>query len=78
MFDPKHWKQCENITVKQFCDYLQKNVPGDALLFVCGDNRVYMHMESDGSVLSVDDNSLADLPEYENAEIQELEVQHHG
>ncbi|MBQ6888550.1 MAG: hypothetical protein IJN54_13670 [Lachnospiraceae bacterium] len=77
MFHPKHWKHCENITVKQFCDYLQNNVPGDALLFVCGDNHVYMHMESDGSVFSIDDNSLADLPEYENSEIQELEVQHH-
>lgn len=78
MFHPKHWKHCENITVKQFCDYLQNNVLGDAMFFVCGDNQVYMHMEADGSVFSIDDNSLSDLPEYENFEIQELEVAPHG
>lgn len=47
-------------------------------MFVCGDNQVYMHMEADGSAFSVDDNSLSDLPEYENFEIQELEVTPHG
>lgn len=78
MFHPKYWKHCENITVKQFCDYLQNNVPGNAQLFVCGDNQVYMHMETDGSVFSIDDNSLSDLPEYENFEVQELEVMPHG
>lgn len=78
MFDPKYWKHCENITVKQFCEYLQNNIPEDALLYVCGDNQVYMHMESDGSIFSVDDNSLSDLPEYEDYEVQELEVEHLG
>ena len=77
MFCPKHWKHSENITVKQFCDYLQNNVPEDALLFVCGDNQIYMHMEEDGSVFSIDDNSLDDLPEYTNAKIQELDVFHY-
>mgnify|MGYP003297337155 CR=1 FL=1 len=74
MFEPKCWKHCENITVKQFCDYLKNNVPGDALLFVCGSEHMYIHMEADGSVVSIDDNSLSDLPEYEESELQELEV----
>ena len=72
MFEPKQWKHVENITVKEFCDYLQKNIPGDALLYVCGDNHVYLHLEADGSVFSIDDNSLYDLPEYEGYEVQEL------
>ena len=78
MFDPKYWKHSQNITVRQFCEYLQNNIPGDALLYVCGDNQVYMHMESDGSIFSIDDNSLSDLQEYEDYEMQELEVAHHG
>lgn len=72
MFDPKQWKHVENITVKQFCEYLQEHIPEDALLFVCGDNQVYMHMESDGSIFSIDDNSLSDLPEYDGYEVREL------
>lgn len=73
MFEPKQWKHVENITVKDFCEYLQKNIPEDALLYVCGNNHVYMHMESDKSIFSVDDNSLSDLPEYKGYEVQELE-----
>ena len=73
MFDPKHWVHAENITVQQFCDYLMENVPGDALFNVCGDSQVYMHMETDGSVFSVDDNSLSDMEEYEDYEVRELE-----
>lgn len=65
MFDPKYWKYCKGITVKQFCNYLQENIPPDALMNVCGDDQIYMHMEKDGSAFFVDDCSLSDLPEYE-------------
>lgn len=78
MFEPKYWKPCESITVKQFCDYLKNNVPADAILFVCGSEYVYIHVEADGSVVSIDDNSLSDLPEYEERKIQELEVKEYG
>ena len=27
MFNPEQWVHCENITVKQFIEYLQENVP---------------------------------------------------
>jgi len=46
MFEPKQWKHVENITVKEFCEYLQKNIPGNALLYVCGDNHVYIEVLS--------------------------------
>lgn len=72
MYNPKFWKHCENITVKQFCDYIRKNVPEDAALHVCGDNHLYMHLEADGSVFSVDDNSLSDLPEYEGWDVEDV------
>ena len=31
---------------------------------VCGSGQIYMHLEKDGSVFSVDNCSLSDLPEY--------------
>jgi len=73
MFSPTHWVHGENITVKQFCDYLQQYVPEDAIFCVCGDSQVYMHLETDGRVFSVDCSSLSDLEEYEDYEVRELE-----
>ena len=72
-FSPTHWVYGENITVKQFCDYLQQRIPEDAIFYVCGDSQVYMHLEEDGSVSSVDDCSLSDMEEYEDYEVRELE-----
>ena len=37
-------------------------------LFMCGEDIFYMHVEEDGSVLSLDDNSLSDMPEYDGCE----------
>ena len=73
MYDPKHWVHAENITVGEFCNYLMANVPTEAILCVCGDSQVYMHLEIDGSTFSVDYSSLSDLEEYENYEVRELE-----
>jgi len=73
MFEPKQWVHAENITVQQFCDYLTRNVPGDALFCVCGTSQIYMHVETDGGVFSVDDNSLSNLEEYRDYEIGEME-----
>ena len=72
MFDPKYWKRCTGITVKEFCDYLQKSIPPEAAMCVCGNDQIYMHLEEDGSIFSVDDCSLSDLPEYENAKPESL------
>ena len=65
MYDPRYWKRCEGITVKQFCEYLMENIPPDALMNVCGNDQIYMHLEKDGSMFSMDYCSLSDLPEYE-------------
>lgn len=74
MFDRKSWKHGENVTVKQMCDFMQENIPGDAIFCVCGDSQVYTHLEQDGSAFSVDDCSLSDLEEYEDSEPEELVV----
>ena len=74
MYDVEYWKHGEGITVKQFCDYLEKNIPPNAIMNVCGDNQIYIHLEKDGSVFSVDNCSLSDLPEYEDYEVGRLEV----
>ena len=64
MYDPKYWKRSNGITVKQFCDYLREHIPPDAVMNVCGSDKIYIHLEKDGSMFSVDDCSLSDSPEY--------------
>lgn len=66
MYDPKFWRHCEGITVKQFCECLQEHIPPDAAMNVCGGGQFYMHLAKDRGVFSVDDCSLSDLPEYED------------
>ena len=39
-YDPKYWKHGVNVTVGQFCDHVKKNIPSDAMLYICGDNNV--------------------------------------
>lgn len=75
MYNPKFWKHCRNITVKQFCEYLQNNIPPEAVMYICGDNQVYMHLEEDGSAFTIDHDSLSDLPEYEGYEAEELHLE---
>ena len=72
MFNPKYWIHCAGITVKEFCNYLQKCIPPEAVMCVCGDAQIYMHLEEDESVFSVNDCSLSDLPEYGNCEVREF------
>lgn len=70
-YDPKYWKHGVNITVGQFCDYIKKNIPSDAVLYICGDNNVSLHFSPQGNILSVDYDTLSDLPEYENCAARE-------
>lgn len=67
-YNPKFWKHGTKVTVGQFWDYLKANIPQDALLCVCGENQLYFHFTVDGAVFSIDNDSLADLPEYINCE----------
>lgn len=64
-YDPKYWKHGVNVTVEQFCDYVKKNISSDAVFYICGDNNVSLHFSPQGNILSVDYDTLSDLPEYE-------------
>ena len=71
-YDPKYWKYGVNVTVGQFCDYIKKNILSGAVLYICGDNNVSLHFSPQGNILSVDYDTLSDLPEYENCAAGEL------
>lgn len=74
MYDPKkrvHFKTSP--TVAQLCKYLQENIPLNATVNICGDEQVYIHVEEDGSVVSLDDCSLSDLEEYCGLEVVRIE-----
>ena len=47
-YDPKYWKHGVNVTVGQFCDYTKKNIPSDAVLYICGDNNVKLQLFAAG------------------------------
>ncbi len=72
MFDKNYWKYGDNITVGEICNYLKENIPTEATFCVCGSNRIYLHMEEDKSVFSVDDCSLSDMGEYSGYDAEEL------
>lgn len=68
MYRPDARKEVQGITVFQLCAYLIENVSVDAIVHVCGEDIFYIHVEEDGSVISMDDNSLSDMPEYDESE----------
>ncbi len=68
MFNPDARKEVQGITVFQLCAYLIENVSVDAIVHVCGEDIFYIHVEEEGSVISMDDNSLSDMPEYDGSE----------
>lgn len=65
MYNPDYKTCCKAVTAEQFCEYLREKVKPDAVMHVCGIDEFYMHVQKDGSVFSVDVDSLDDLQEYE-------------
>lgn len=59
MYDSKQFQSCSELTVGQLVDILQ-GLPQDAEIVICGDEYCYIHVESDGSVVNLDNNSLED------------------
>ena len=47
----------ENITVNELCNILS-TLPARATLYICGDSNCYIHIEQDGSVVNIDNESL--------------------
>lgn len=70
MFDPELRRFSDHFTVKDFLEFIKENnIPESTQILVLGDPYVYLHVESDKSIIVFDDNSLSDLPEYEGHEI---------
>jgi len=59
MYDSKQFQSYSELTVGQLVDILQ-GLPQDAQIVICGDDYCYIHVESDGSVVNLDNNSLED------------------
>ena len=59
MYDSKQFQSYSELSVGQLVDILQ-GLPQDAQIVICGDDYCYIHVESDGSVVNLDNNSLED------------------
>lgn len=59
MYDSKQFQSYSELTVGQLVNILQ-GLPQDATIAICGDDYCYIHLESDGSVVNLDNNSLED------------------
>lgn len=59
MYDSKQFQSYSELTVGQLVDILQ-GLPQDTSIVICGDDYCYIHVESDGSVVNLDNNSLED------------------
>ena len=66
-YDPAGWTECRRATVSMLMDFLSR-LPQDAVLHCCGTDTAYLHYCKETGALSVDCESLADLPEYEGRE----------
>lgn len=67
MYDSKQFQSYSELTVGQLVDILQ-GLPQDAQIVICGDDYCYIHVESDGSVVILDNNSLEDCYDDINSE----------
>lgn len=68
MYDSKQFQSYSKITVGQLIDIL-KALPQNARLAICGDEYCYIHIETDGTVVNLDNNSLDDCY-YEDINIE--------
>ena len=65
MYDYKKLRTDYRITVEDLITELKKENP-KAEIVICGDDRIYIHVEKDGSVVNLDTESLSD--EYDENE----------
>ena len=60
MFDIDRRKDLLNCNVSDLIAELKK-LPQDAFICCCGDNRIFIHVEEDNSVVNIDCEGLDDL-----------------
>ena len=66
-YDPAYWIQASRMTVAMLKAYLSK-LPDRAVLHCCGTDLAYLHYCPETGALSIDCESLSDLPEYDGHE----------
>lgn len=57
MYDKKQRQSYSEITVGQLINQL-KALPQDAQILICGDDYCFIHVESDSSVVNLDNEAL--------------------
>jgi len=62
MYDKNQKQSYSEITVGQLVEIL-KALPEDAQIFISGDDYCFIHVESDGSVVNLDNEPLEDCYE---------------
>lgn len=63
MYDKTKMFFKDKITVNELCNILS-TLPARAEICICGDNNCYIHIEKDGSIVNIDNESLDEC--YEN------------
>ena len=64
MYDKDRFSQHLNLTVAQLISLLQQ-LPQDAKVTICGDDYCHIHVETDNTVVNLDNEPLDD--NYENS-----------
>ena len=64
MYDKTKMIFKDNLTVNELCNILS-TLPARAELCICGDSNCYIHVEQDGSVVNIDNESLDECYETE-------------
>lgn len=59
MYDIKKLVCGNHVTVEEVIEQLKK-LPGDAVFTCCGDERMFIHVEEDGSVVTIDTEILCE------------------
>lgn len=65
MYDKQQFQSYSKITVGQLAQQL-KALPQDAQILICGDEYCYIHVESDGSVVNLDNEDLEECYDGDN------------
>jgi len=68
MYDADMWVGCKELTSRQLMEYLILKTNPDTRICICGSGNVYLHLTGDKSVMSLDNDSLSELDEYDGRE----------
>lgn len=71
-YDPDFWSDACNVTVRSLKKYLER-LPENTVVHCCGTSQCWLHYAPETNALSIDCESLSELPEYDGREPASLE-----